>query len=56
MDKRRQLYLDLQRKVEADSPFVMLFQATPQIAARSDVKGFVVGLSSDQVYYRSISK
>ena len=55
-EKRKQLYLDIQRKVQADSPFVIMFQMTPQIAAGSNVKGLVIGPTYDSVFYRLMSK
>ena len=54
--KRRQMYLDLQRRLQADSPFIVLFQSTIEVAARRDVKGFVVGPAWDLVAYRLMSK
>ena len=55
-DKRRALYLDIQRKVQADSPFVIMFQMTPHIASRSNVKGLVIGPTYDSVFYRLMTK
>ena len=55
-DKRKAMYLDLQQKVQADSPFVIMFQNTEQVASRANVKGFVSGPTFDTVYYRLTSK
>ena len=54
--KRQQMYLDLQRQLQADSPLIVLFQSTIEVAARRDVKGFVVGPAFDLVVYRLMSK
>jgi peptide/nickel transport system substrate-binding protein len=55
-DKRKQMYLDIQKKVQEDGPFVFLFQPTRQTAIRSNVKGYVQGPTFDVVYYRLTSK
>lgn len=54
--KREQMYKDLQRKVMDEGPFVIMFQETNQLAARANVKGFVMGPSSDVVYYNLTTK
>jgi peptide/nickel transport system substrate-binding protein len=56
LEKRKQLYLDIQKKVQAEGPFLFLFQPTQQIAARKNIKNFVVGPTFDLVYYRLMSK
>jgi peptide/nickel transport system substrate-binding protein len=55
-DKRKQMYLDLQKKVMDEGPFIMMFQETKQLAVRSNVKNFVMGPSSDTVYYNLATK
>jgi peptide/nickel transport system substrate-binding protein len=55
-DKRKQMYLDLQKKVQQDGPFVILFQPTKQVAERKNVKGFVMGPTFDVIYYRLMTK
>ena len=54
--KREAMYKDLQRKVMDEGPFVIMFQETNQLAARANVKGFVMGPSSDVVYYNLTTK
>ena len=54
--KRAARYLELQRKVQADSPYVVLFQQIEQIALRRDVKSFVLGPSWDTPVYWQASK
>jgi peptide/nickel transport system substrate-binding protein len=54
--KRKEMYLDLQLKLQDDSPFVIMFQNTEQVARHKNVKGFVSGPTFDTVYYRLITK
>ncbi len=54
--KREAMYLDLQRKVQADSPFIIMFQNTEQVARRANVKGFVSGPTYQIVFYRNVTK
>ncbi|WP_245424097.1 ABC transporter substrate-binding protein [Methylovirgula sp. 4M-Z18] len=55
-EKRKQMYLDLQRKVEDDSAFIIMFQQTKELAERANVKNFVWGPSADVVYYNLVTK
>ena len=55
-DKRKQLYLDIQKKAQADGPLLVMFQSTKRIAARSNVKGFVFGQTYGAVFYRLMTK
>ena len=54
--KREQDYKDLQKKVMDEGPFVIMFQDTVQLATRANVKGYVMGSSSDVVYYNLTTK
>jgi peptide/nickel transport system substrate-binding protein len=54
--KREQMYKDLQKKVMDEGPFMIMFQDTIQLAMRANVKGFVMGPSSDVVYYNLTTK
>ncbi|MDP6351113.1 MAG: ABC transporter substrate-binding protein [Alphaproteobacteria bacterium] len=54
--RRAARYRVLQRRIQEDSPFVILFQEKALIAARDGVKGFSVGLMSDRTLYRDLSK
>ncbi len=56
LGKRRELYLRLQRKVQQNSPFVLMFQQNEQIARRKNVQGFVSGANFDLVFYRNTTK
>jgi peptide/nickel transport system substrate-binding protein len=55
-DRRNEMYLDLQRRVQAESPIVIMFQASRQVAMAADVTGYVNGSNSDFVYYRLVEK
>ena len=55
-DKRNAMYRELQARVQADSPIVIMFQATKQVAMDPSVSGFVNGATSDFVFYRLVDK
>ena len=55
-DKRKQMYHDLQKRVQDASPFIIMFQSAAQTVLRKNVKGFVSGPSFDLVFYRNITK
>ena len=54
--RRAVAYGELQRSLQIDSPFIILFQEKALIAARESVIGFEVGLTSDQIRYERVSK
>ena len=54
--KREQMDKDLQLKVMDEGPFIIMFQDTTQLATRANVKNFVMGSSSDLVYYNLTTK
>ena len=54
--KRDALYVDLQKKVQAKSPIVIMFQAAVQVALAKNVEGYVNGATSDFVFYRLVKK
>lgn len=54
--KRRQLYLQLQERLQTEGPYVVMFQQSEQVARRRNVRGFVAGSNFDQVYYRNVTK
>lgn len=56
LDKRKQMYLDIQRAVQKRGPFIIMFQGINQVARRDNVKGFVAGPLFDQTYYRNVVK
>ena len=41
-EARNAMYVDLQKKVQAESPIVIMFQAAKQVAMAGNVEGFVV--------------
>ena len=55
-EKRKEMYLDLQLMLQQDSPFVIMFQSTEQVAHYKNVNGFVSGPTYDTVYYRLVTK
>ena len=55
-EARNAMYVDLQKKVQAESPIVIMFQAAKQVAMAGNVEGFVNGATSDFVYYRLVTK
>jgi peptide/nickel transport system substrate-binding protein len=54
--RREAMYLELQKAMQDEAPFVIMFQAVKQIAMADSVKGFVNGAASDFVYYRLVKK
>ena len=54
--KREKMYKDLQRKVMDEGPFIIMFQDTTQLAERANVKNFIMGPSSDVIYYNLTTK
>jgi peptide/nickel transport system substrate-binding protein len=56
LNKREQLYLELQRKMQSTGPFVVMFQQNEQVARPKNVKGFVSGSNFDLVFYRNVTK
>jgi peptide/nickel transport system substrate-binding protein len=56
LTKRKQMYAELQQKVQMVSPFSIMFQRSEQVVLRKNVKGFVSGSNFDLVFYRNITK
>lgn len=54
--KRDQMYIDIQKQVQANSPIVIMFQAATQVAMAKNVSGYVNGATSDFVFYRLVKK
>ncbi len=55
-EARLDMYRELQREVQAESPIVIMFQASYQVAMDDDVSGYVNGATSDFVFYRLVEK
>ena len=53
---RAQLYRDLQRRLQSEGPYVIMFQQTEQVARRRNVAGFATGPAFDQTWYRTVTK
>ena len=54
--QREKQYLDLQRKLQTDGPYTVMFQQNEQIARAKNVRGFVSGSNFDLVFYRNVTK
>ena len=55
-DAREHLYLELQRRLQTEGPYAIMFQQIEQIVRRRQVAGFVSGVNFDHVYYRTVTK
>ena len=55
-DKRAADYREIQRRMLAESPFVVLYQQVDMAVERSVVHGFVLGPAFDTVSYRGVTK
>lgn len=56
MEKRAQMYRELQREVQLNSPFVIMFQKIEAAAMQRNVKGFILGPSFDTNRYNNVAK
>ena len=54
--KRVAFYQDLQKKIQASSPFIFMLQGNDQVVLGDKVKNYVQGLNADQVYYDRVEK
>jgi len=55
-DKRKQDYIDLQKQILDQGPYIIMFQSTSQRADRANVQGFIQGPSADVTYYNLTTK
>ncbi len=55
-ETRKADYIELQKKVLDEGPYIIMFQSISQRADRSNVKGYVQGSSSDVTYYNLTTK
>ena len=55
-ERRAQLYRDLQRRLQREGPYVIMFQQTEQMAQRRGVTGLLTGPAFDQIWYRTVTK
>lgn len=56
LEKRNAMYVELQKEVQANSPIVIMFQATYEVAMQDNLQGYVNGATSDFVFYRLVTK
>lgn len=54
--KRAQMYVDMQKEHQMNSPFVEMFQKNDQTARQANVKGFYTGSAVTGVYYWTVTK
>ncbi len=54
--KRVELYQNMQREIQTNSPYVVGLQARNLIALRDNLKGYVQGINPDMVYYSQVTK
>jgi peptide/nickel transport system substrate-binding protein len=55
-EKRKQMYLDIQAKLQKAGPFINVFQESEQTVLRNNVKGFFSGPNADLVFYHQVTK
>ena len=55
-EKRNVMYIDLQKKLQKDSPIINLFQAIEQTVETKTVAGYISGPNPDTVFFRMITK
>jgi peptide/nickel transport system substrate-binding protein len=56
VEKRKQMYLDLQSKLQKSGPFLNMFQESEQTVLRKNVKGFFSGPNADLVFFYDVTK
>ncbi len=56
LGKREALYHDIQRSLQNNSPYAIMFQQTEQTVRQKPVQGFVSGSNFDLVFYRNVTK
>lgn len=54
--KRAEMYLEMQREFQQNSPFVIMFQDIEILGARANVNGFVLGPTFDSNFYQHTTK
>lgn len=54
--KREQMYFDIQKKLQAEGPYAILFQQVEQSVKQKDVDDYVSGPTFDLIFYRNITK
>jgi peptide/nickel transport system substrate-binding protein len=54
--KREQMYLDIQKKLQAEGPYAIMFQQVEQSVKAKGVEGYVSGPTFDLIFYRTLTK
>lgn len=54
--KRMQMYVDLQQRLQDDSPYIFMFQGMTRIASRKNVGGIAIDPANGVLYYRLTTK
>lgn len=54
--KRARMFIEIQERVQEGGPYAFAFRPSLQVAMRSNVSGFKIGLLNDILYYHLISK
>jgi peptide/nickel transport system substrate-binding protein len=55
-EAREQAYLDIQKQVQDEGAYVLMFQQVEQTVVRANVQGFVSGPTFDTVNYAGVTK
>lgn len=53
---REGLYRDIQKKLQMEGPYVIMFQQTAQAVRQASLEGYVSGATFDLIFYRNITK
>ncbi len=54
--QRQQMYLDIQKEVQQNSPYIIMFQANNRVGMQAEIEGFVMGPVTDEIYFRNVRK
>lgn len=54
--KRADMYIELQKEIQENSPFVIMFQDIEILGKRANVNGFVLGPSFDSNFFKDTTK
>lgn len=54
--KRARMFVDVQERLQENGPYAFAFRPALQVAMRSNVNGFKIGVLNDILYYHLISK
>jgi peptide/nickel transport system substrate-binding protein len=54
--KREQMYHDIQKKLQAEGPYAIMFQRVEQAVKREGIENYVSGPTFDLIFYRNITK